>query len=139
MRFTSTIALCLLLGSSWAQKKIIVHNRTILLINNNIVILCHNDGITLYNYDSTSISLRFGDTKNSYPRSFLSSLPSMEYKRLYSNKGKKLCVHIGYDMGRGREITIKFSFKRPPRKHRGRSFFMKVFCLSQLLSRPCTV
>ncbi len=149
MRYT-TLALCLFLfGNSWAQKAkpIIVHNNAEMLIDNHIFIVCHNDGITIYNCDTSPMFLEARDTKRSYPISFF-PLAQDEYRRLYSHKGKRLYISIGYNMGNGKKVVINFQFKRPPRKHRVVFFYdiflsisaslSAIYCLSAALLKKYT-
>jgi hypothetical protein len=134
MRYT-TLALCLFLfGNSWAQKnKYTIHENGLMLVDHNIGLWYHKDGVTIYNYDSSSIELMVRDCKRSYPISF-SCLPASEHKRLYSNQGKTLYVRITRNMGSGKSINIFMKFKRPPRKHRVVFFYDIFLSISASLS-----
>lgn len=132
MRYT-TLALCLFLfGNSWAQRTTIVHNKAHIAVG-TIEFACYNDGVTIYNCDSNSIFLEVRDSKKSYPISF-SYLPTKSSKRLYSQRGKKLRVHVVYNMGYGKGFVVQFKFKRPPRKHRVVFFYHSFLSISASLS-----
>ncbi len=148
MRYT-TLALCLFLfGNSWAQKnKQTIHENGLMIVDQNIGLHYHHDGVTIYNYDSNTIQLMVRDRKTSHPISF-SYLPYKEYKRLYSIKGKTLYIRITRNMGYGRSFNIFMKFKRPPRKHRGVFFYdiflsisaslSAIYCLSDALLKKYT-
>lgn len=139
MRFTSTIALCLLLGSSWAQGKCIIHDRDSIRIGRKVIlqakdsmliarkigIRCHHDSITIHNYDSVSVFLEIRPRKKSYPISFRSLYANESI--LYQTNGKTFYLHVSYDMMSRKGFSLSIRFKRPPRKHRGRSFFYESF------------